>query len=344
VTTDDGTISSYAGTVATPLKITSTVSTSNSFGAIYSATNGTVATHRGGTTFTTFSSGYATSAYIVVDGSEREAYYTLPQNRARMIFGDPVWFYRMNEAAGTTIDNYEGTAAYDGTTAGTPTLNQAGPATDTTSILFDSINDSVAVTYAAALFPSEFTLESWIKTSPADGGVFLDYTGGSATKGIYLQITAQKLDVAIGDGSSIETIYLGGPSGAASFSDSTWYHISITYRQGVVAIYVNGELLARARFTFSPPTSGTMYLGRNNSGSSFYGGNISSVGMHSVAYGASVIEDFYNAGSASSICRQGSGQWIESVPSWPYVSGADTITTVGVLSGTTATTYRAARL
>lgn len=345
-TTDDYTISSYAGTTSTPIKIEAKLYTNDKSGAITTSSPsvGTIAVVGDTSSWYSYYASYTTTTQFVVDGgidgSSRQAYFKMPSNLSRLLMNDLRWMYRLNETSGTTIDNYEGTAAYDGTTAGTPTLNQSGPLTDTKSISFDGVDDRITRAWASALFPSEFTFEAWYKKSSGLSSA-IDYTGPANAGGFLVTPRATTLDITVlslsGNSTPIASI--------SGLTSATWYHIAFTYRSGVFNTYLNGSLVSTVLATFEAPTSGTMYLGYDRNAATYWAGNLSSVAMHTKAYSSSIISDMYNGGSASSIVRYKAGAYIQSVNQWPSISAATTYDGRYSVSPTVmTTTYRTARL
>ena len=343
--TDDSTVSATTSTaVASPMKITvPCASGTDGYGALTQAIGGTRrmnAVMSGTSGWNAALSGFTTATNLVLDSgydnAKREAYITMPANAARKLIYRPVWMYRLNETAGVTADNYEDTAGYDGTINGTPSLNQTGPLTDTKSILFDAVNDSVSRAYVAAMHTSEFTLEGWFKDSGTNR-VFYDTTNGTTTG---IQITG---------GSGVFGVYNGGTSRwicqASGASSGAWNHFIITHKAGTWVVYLNGAMFARVSgVTFTPMSAGTMYLGRNNAGT-FWGGYLSSFAYFSTAFSQQVAEDMYNSGSAASICRYRAGVYISDVVTWPEMANS-TITFSGsndISSGSLVAQYRTAR-
>jgi hypothetical protein len=342
VTTDDGTISSYAGTVATPLKIEApTQIMANSGGMLLTSTGDHIATVSSDTyTLANECSSYASFPSLVVDSGEREAFIKVPHAVARRYVYDAVWYYRMNESAGTTIDNYEGTSGYDGTTSGTPTLNQAGPFTDSASIYFDGVNDHISRAYVSAMYPSsDFTFEIWVKPySGSAGGTFVDMT--DADDGFRIYESSGYAGIVIGLGAT------SLDAGFTTLTHSVWNHLAITYSAGVVRGYHNGELKFSTRAAYSRPTTGTMYLG-GLGGLTWWKGNLSGAGMYAQAFPASVIADMYSDAAAMADVRHGIGAYIDDVSQWLTLSGALTLAGMGSIDDPTATmvtTYRTARL
>lgn len=324
----------------TPIQVASTL-TASTFGIVSRTdpTNDTIARIGDVSTMGAEFAAYTTTPQLVVDSRTRDAHLAIPQNLARKYLADPVWMYRLNEAAGSTADDYINAAAtHDGTINGTPTLNQTGPFTDAKSITFDGVNDYISTAYNATFIPTEFTFEMWFKPDPASTGMMLDFTG-TGTKGF--TITSQIDIVRV----SVPTAVI-----ANAFGDFTeWNHIAITQKDDVWEVFLNGSSMGRVQETYTAPTAGTFCIGREDGVASFWKGNISSVAMHSVAYPGSVISDFYNDGSARSVCRLYAGRYDVQVIEWPYDGFADTTTTAYTyeyrdIAGGVSLTRRAARL
>jgi hypothetical protein len=339
ITTDDENITSYAGAVDTPAKLAVSIQGS---GATYMsvASAATPAVHIARATVPTAwdaaAASFTTKMDLVVDAGTRDAYFAMPHYTSRTLVYDAVWYYRLNEAAGVTADNAEGTAAYDGTINGTPLLNQTGPATDMKSIYFDGVNDSVSRAWAAALFPAEWTMELWLKNAQPGGGYALDYTTGT-TKGVRIYDGGSYVLVEVGNGTALMAISNVGKT------NNAWAHVAVTYREGLVCVYLNGVLFGALPLTFSEPTAGTYYIGRSNAGA-FYTGNISGVGVYPVAHNAQTIDDMYNDAAAQAICRYQAGENLGAVQSWPVVSTSLADFRYSGNASGLVSTYRAARL
>ena len=348
-TTDDETITTYSGTTATPVIVSTavTVGSGEDYDSVYksvgSSSRAIIANAGSLDTVRADLTGFTTTARMVVDAgvnnAQRSAYWLMPQNPARKVFYRPLWMYRMNESAGTTIDNYEGTAAYDGTTSGTPTLNQTGPVTDSKSILFDGVNDYISRTYVAAMHPAEFTFECWY-SSPSGPTGLLYSCGTASTRGFSVGAGQQTLYLKnLATNEYVGIIQDVIPSG--------WNHVGVTYKDNLWGFYLNGQQLNTfSGSAYVQPTSEAIFIGSSSAGAGFYGGYISSMAVYSTAFSPQMISDMYNSGSAQSVCNYRAGAFINDVRTWPEVEASSTTfgKSIDGFSTDMTTTYREPRI
>jgi hypothetical protein len=241
----------------------------------------------------------------------------------------------MNETSGTTLDNAEGTATYDLTTSGTPTLNQTGPITDTASILFDGVNDYASDAYNAAYFPDQWTFE--IRAKPSTGANFpvIDWTNGSATDGWALHHTSGNTFVLLGDTRVIWHTH-GNSTG--------WSHLIVTYDGAVLCLYVDGALCGQVNATVIDPAAGTMYFAWSGAGSTYWNGYLSSAALYSRAISDREAADWHNDAAATSVLRRGAGAYIGAIRQWPSLDAPLSYAATNAFTGSIVTTYRTARL
>lgn len=134
----------------------------------------------------------------------------------------PLW-----EASGATADNYEGTAARDGTYVGSPTLGQTGIGDGRTSVLLNGSTQYINVYTASLLagFDGEIgTVMIWYDaTNWSDGnlGVILKFTGDGTNSVLIRKGTTndEVLFYRIGENTVKSATYdTGGPAGFACFA------------------------------------------------------------------------------------------------------------------------------
>jgi hypothetical protein len=144
---------------------------------------------------------------------------------ANLIAYWPLW-----EASGSTADNYEGTAARDGSYTGV-TLGQAGIGDGRTCPLFDGTNDYVDIyttSFRDAFDGGEFTASLWARVY--DSGVWTD--GDSrwtfrlevdSSNMIHIrQVDNNQLDYRYEAGNTRETI------AKADITTTGWMHLALT--------------------------------------------------------------------------------------------------------------------
>lgn len=158
-------------------------------------------------------------------------------------------YWRLSEATGTTADNYEGTAARDGTYSNI-TLGQTGIGDGLTSALFVPASTSLVNLYSTSLRDAfnaaEGTIAVWIKVSAA--GVWADATarraltvGADGTNRIIIQKTTEA--------NTLNMIYTANNVGSTvttgSITSVGWIHMALTWSKstgasGQVKAYING--------------------------------------------------------------------------------------------------------
>lgn len=150
----------------------------------------------------------------------------------------PLW-----ELTGTTADNYEGTAARDGTYAGV-TLGETGIGDGRTSVLCDGVNDDVDV-YSTSLRdafdPTAGTLGIWAKVN--DVGVWTD----SATRAAVNFATDDQNRIFIKrDGDNrLKWVYEAGnvseSRNKTGLTTTDWMFLAMTWEvPGSMQAYYNG--------------------------------------------------------------------------------------------------------
>lgn len=334
----DGVIASYGGTAATPVVMEVEWNIAGS--------NGLHVTDADGTTFLApvVASGASlvdgtTYPKVRIDAAERSAALALPHAAGRLALFAPVALWKFNEAAGVTADNAQGTAALDGTYVGGPTLNQAGPFTDSKSVTLETTGDSISVPYNAALYPDEWTLEGWYKTAKVGPSfVYLLDWSGPGSQGFAVQVNTSTARVLIGDGVATLQMALVHNFAVAS---SDWHHIAIVYRNGQMRLLIDGVLSSFSAVNYTKPTSGIAEFGSTLIAATATVG-LSTWTLHGVALSDAQIGELSET-VARFTTEYKAGNYIKSVPSWPMIAGAKSFVVWGDYGAMTFT-YREARL
>lgn len=141
-----------------------------------------------------------------------------------------IWM--LNETAGTTADNYEGTSARDGTYSGGYTLNQTGPATGITSIDLNGTTGYVSLPNTSGVYDIN-TIEAWVRFDSLSGSDVIFDTYGSF-KGFQVYRVDSKICAKAGNGSVAQDT---GPSGIDSYIPLTALATGTWYRVCAYAVY-----------------------------------------------------------------------------------------------------------
>jgi len=130
------------------------------------------------------------------------------------------------------------------------------------SVDFDGTNDYIITAYNAALNPSSFTVEAWVKVE-----------GGANT----FRTILSSRNISAGNGfgyilyaTDTNKYSLWTGTGGASFSKvdsastiklNAWTHVAGTFSAGTLKIYVNGVLAGKAAGTYSANTTRGLLIG-----------------------------------------------------------------------------------
>ena len=182
-----------------------------------------------------------------------------------------VAYYKLDETSGTTVDNAEGTASYDGTLtnmAGNEWMTSPAFFGPKNCLDFDGDNDYVDCGNDASLQigGSNITLEAWINVDVFETnhfeGTIIDKHGGTF-EGYGLRCGGSGiLDFNLGNG----TTWYSTSSPANTLTAATWHHVAGTYDGTIQKLYVDGVLVASTTIssTISANTSNNLYLGESD--------------------------------------------------------------------------------
>lgn len=198
-----------------------------------------------------------------------------PYKESRLGLSTVKSLWMLNESAGTTADNAEGTAARDGTYTGGYTLNQAGPATGIASVSLNGTTGYISVPYSAALYGGNYYKQFWeFWVNPdAISGTQTITDSMSSSKGFTLEILSTgnlqySVGVILG---AVLTVDSGVKIPAAS-----WSHIVIHFQQNFVQMYLNGVLVhTKTNFeSMVAPTATGLRFGSTLAGANFFKGKL----------------------------------------------------------------------
>lgn len=325
-----------AGTFETPVTLTVTGPTASTW---------TVSEPSSGLTIGTTTLDLIASETVTLTALERTVVYTSTYGAVRLQRGDVIAQWMLAETSGTTADNAQGTAAYDGTYTGTFALNQSGPASGIASVDLNGSSGYVTVTYAAALVPSESTIEGWVYFDSLSGTQTI-FDAFDSNSGWYVgyESGTGSFHVTVGNGTTTTTAY--GTSPAVS----TWYHIAATVSTvtDTVYLYVNGAFAGSASLAgLSMPGAGAIQIGRGPTTSSYFNGKVSAFTLYSGALSAPTIAELY-AASASTTSLNGYSYLTAATARWANLGTASstyTLASTGLNTGSKLNvTYRDARL
>jgi hypothetical protein len=289
--TDSGTAGSAARTVSpdsagtydTPITVEVTGPASSGF---------TVNAPTSGIVLDTTDLALAAGETVTFDTQERTVTVGAALGRSRRLVHSVIAQWMLDETAGTTADNAQGTAAYDGTYTGGYTLNQSGPFTNIESVAFNGTTGYVTVPYNAALVPTESTFECWVKfdTVAADQTI-ADFFNSANNTGWYLSLASTgRLVVTCHDGVDGDTLLTSCYPAAG-----TWVHVVVTYStvEDVARAYVNGLPVGSLYLpNMTVATTGAIQLGRAET-SQYLDGNLSACTLFSGILSAIEIQELY---------------------------------------------------
>lgn len=230
------------------------------------------------------------SETLTIEVSDRAASFVSSYERVRLEYDRPnislIALWMLDESAGTTADNEEGTSAYDGTYTGGYTLNQSGFDTGIASVDLNGSTGYVSIPYSAALNNSGASTmyELWIRPDALGGVPISNRQSGAGGWSLALE----------SDGALTLTMFTSGGATAGTVASSpgivatsAWHHIVLLVPTGGspgsgAYIYVNGVSAATGTSTgiVSAPTSQGINIGRSTLASNYFDGRIAAVGVY----------------------------------------------------------------
>ncbi len=218
----------------------------------------------------------------------------------------------------------------------------------------DGTNGYVQIPNAAALKPTNFTVEAWVRFSSLDSAG----SGGSPAGSQYI-VFKQNSQVDNFEGVDLcKTRTAGGDvfrfvvtsataqtaqiNSTATISTNVWYHVAAMRGSNFIQLYVNGQLQAQTNVSFAQ-NYGALPLYFGTSGQSYwdhkFAGNLDEVTLYNRPLASNEIAAIYAAG-ASGKCKAASGPSITSQPQSQTASvGGSALFTV-TAGGTSPLSYR----
>lgn len=242
---------------------------------------------------------------LTIDTKARTVVLGAPYERTRTPVSGLVALWMLDETSGTVADNYQGTAAYDGTYTGGFTLNQTGFTTGIASVALNGSTGYVSTPFNAALATTAFTFEAWVKHNGTGTGVIASSVNSSGFKGFDISVNASGLLMAqlmmVGptlamDASAVEM------TPAYTLRPNQWHHVVIT-NAGVKTrpkIYVDGVCITGNDITtiasFDPATAQGILLGRRAwTTPAYFPGNLAAAAYYNRALSAAEVAGLYAA-------------------------------------------------
>jgi len=236
---------------------------------------------------------------LVAATAQASTYSTYVGNQTNLIA-----YYQFEEQSGTTVDNAEGTAGYDGTTdiplpadsiAGARTADGWG-GLGTTNNAFDfgaTANTEVTLTtaLATACDDSSLTFSAMIKLNSTSNNTWIFDTGTSITNSITIHRWNQLLYVGV-NGGQTKTY------SSSSINDLKWHHLTVV-RDGTtsadVALYVDGVAITQGAGGNTTHNSGLPTIGAlAGGGDLWFNGGLDEVALFSDAMTSTEVTSLYN--------------------------------------------------
>ena len=235
----------------------------------------------------------AASEVVSINVQDRTATLTAGYENQRLFKSSLVALWMLDETSGTTADNAEGTAAYDGTYAGTYTLNQSGPVTGIVAVDFNGSSGRITGTFDAALSPASMTCEAWIRLDalPVLYATIYHVSGPGAE--FILRVNSSGV------------VNAGTTNGRVSntvLSTATWYHIVATRsaQGGLCKIYIDGVDDAAVNLGGAVANGANSFqIGRDTTASCYLDGKISAVAVYNKEFSAAEVAELYEMRDAT---------------------------------------------
>lgn len=186
-------------------------------------------------------------------------------------------YYQLNETSGTTADNAEGTATYDGTLTnygGQSDYWQTSPAIfgPKNCLDFDGTNDWIST---SAAMPSTYTKEAWVYI-PSANGKDNNIVSGDPSNGPHAFWISHQYNYKLSAGHGVPFNDVQDPN---QIPFATWQHIAVTYDEvsETMTLYRNGIVVNQATGVAALSDGTPVNLGSFGNNSNHLGGTLDEV-------------------------------------------------------------------
>ena len=156
---------------------------------------------------------------------------------------------------------------FGNTTGSTTQANFA----NTKSMYFDGTGDYITFAAGNFYFPSDFTIECWIRGSSLAGANSIVANNFGGNNGFLLWVQSNALRARLYDSSANQTNLIG----SISISDNTWTHVALTRSGNTIKTFINGTQDQSGTYTDTlGDISVVSTIGAYNSGTSPLNGYI----------------------------------------------------------------------
>ncbi|WP_253259321.1 PKD domain-containing protein [Subtercola boreus] len=229
----------------------------------------------------------------------------LPQpptdNYGNRVFTDaPSVYWRLNDAAGSTVAADSSQGLDPGVISGGVTLGAAGALAGNPdkAAQFDG-QSGVIATSARIANPQTYSIEAWFNTTTTVGGKIIGFgsnqtgTSGSYDRHVYLQDNGQLVfGTYTGQLNTITT--------PGSYNDGIWHQVVASQSSGGLKLYVDGVLIGTNPQTQAQPYDGYWRIGGDNtwgSSSAFLNGTIDEAAVYDTAISDATVAQHYALGT-----------------------------------------------
>jgi PKD repeat protein len=214
----------------------------------------------------------------------------------------PLAYWRLGEASGTSAADASGNNR-TGSYVGSPSRGLPGALAGdaNTAVGFNGSSQYVSVPYAAALNPSQFTVEAWAYPTGGQGTyrsvvTSRDYAPGN-TRGYILYAAADNTwQLWLGNGGAgWEQVF--GPT----VTLNAWTHLVATYDGTTARLYLNGVLAASSGAAYSPNAQRPLRMAAGATDRApdyFLPGRVDEVAVYGSALAGTRVQAHYAAGTS----------------------------------------------
>ena len=259
------------------------------------------------TTYASMPTGTVDSPAALADtgSTTRDAY------NAAVTADNPVGWWRLDDAAGSTTAKDWGSAATNGTptgaTFGATTVSGSMPTaltapTGTSSMYLPGSASHVSVPNSAAWQTNRYSVELWFNTKQTTGWMPLFYVHDGTRRTLSLYLNAATREVQSPVYSPQYAREFAVASGQYAWAADQWNHVVVTNDGTWSSVYLNGQVVSRVRTQLAlyPSTARTITFGREGAaGTAYFQGLLSNVAYYGDALSPSRVQTHYQAAGLS---------------------------------------------